>query len=189
MTDEELATALRVAVSDVTMDVPEPSIRRRARQLRSRRRARRAAGAAALVAGAVAAPLALSGSSAPAQLDAWTIHKSGGTVQVDIRQLDDPARLQHDLRADGVPIIVVVPPSPPVTSSCRLYPEDKVNTFKVVQMLPAAGHPATDSLQRLVIRLSLLPADAIIWISVDMPGHTLIGFGAAVLQASPQCHG
>jgi hypothetical protein len=190
MTDEELETAVRAAVNHVTMDVPEPSIRRRARQIRFRRRVPVAAGVAAVAAAAIAVPLGLlSGPAAPAQLDAWTIHKSGGTVEVTIRQLHDPVALQRALRADGVPVVVTDPPTRRLSSACRVYPVSEADVSQVVVLLPPAGHPGAKVLGRFEIHLSRLPASAVVWIEVDRPPHSTMGVGVDLLQADPRCAG
>jgi hypothetical protein len=172
------------------MDVPEPHIRRRARQIRFRRRAGLAAGAVAVAVAAVAVPLGLSsGPPAPVRLDAWTITKDGGTVEVTIRQLRDPAALQRDLRADGVPVVVTDPPGRRLSSSCRIYPVGQADASAIAEFLPAAGQPGENILGRIDIHRSLLPAGAVIWIEVDRPAHSAPGVGVDLLQASPQCTG
>ncbi len=43
-------------------------------------------------------------STSPARLAAWTVVKQpDGSVKVTLHEIRDPARLQHILRADGIP--------------------------------------------------------------------------------------
>ena len=108
MNDERLMTAVRDSFSGTRMSVPEEQIISRGRAVRTRRRM--SGLAAGSVAGVAAVALSLSAllpvgrTGTSIRLDAWTVRKTAnGSVDVTIRQLRHPARLQAALRADGVP--------------------------------------------------------------------------------------
>lgn len=91
------------------MNIPVEQIVSGGRAVRARRRI---PGMAAAVAGAAGAALAVTallpaGHQPGIRLAAWTVaRQADGTVHVTIRQLRDPAGLQRQLRADGVPASV-----------------------------------------------------------------------------------
>jgi hypothetical protein len=117
MNDDEVMTAVRESVAGVHSATSVDQIMSRGRAMRARRRVPGVAGALAAAAGVALAAVALVPSGHPAshrptaQLTAWTVAKQAdGTVTVIIRDLRDPAGLQHKLRADGVRASVIFYP-------------------------------------------------------------------------------
>lgn len=101
-----------------------------ARSGRSRGRLILAGAVAAAVCLALAVAVLMPGGSGygagPARLTAWMVVKQpGGSVMVTLRQVRDPGRLQHTLRADGLPAHVVfaknTDPGSPIPG-CDVYP-------------------------------------------------------------------
>lgn len=156
MNDDELIIAIKERFAEVHLSTPLGVIARRRRTLRARRQifgvagATALAGAAALaVAGQVSGNAPSTPSAAPsptrstsplpgATLAAWSVAEhADGTVQVTIRDLQDPDGLQTKLRADGIPANVHFYPSlqdwgwtpgpssddqmPPLPASCTQY--------------------------------------------------------------------
>lgn len=124
------------SLRDVHMGIPVGDILDRAR----RRRARRRLAGIAVAAGtggslALAAALLTSGGAArsdpgPAQLTAWTVSRqANGEITVTIRELNDPAGLQRELRADGVPASVRFSGSQ--NPSCQPYPASQAQLAQV----------------------------------------------------------
>ncbi len=103
-------TEVRDSLGAAQPSIPASEIIARARRRRVRRRLiPSTAGVLALAAGTALALTTLAPAShhPQVQLAAWTIVKQpGGNVSVTIRELHDPAGLQHRLRADGVPATV-----------------------------------------------------------------------------------
>ena len=101
MNDDDLITILREQRDKVPMNTPVDQIISRGRAVRARRRVPAVAGAlgaAAAVAFAVSAALPAShpASGPGAQLAAWTVtRQADGSIRVTIRELRDPAGLQH----------------------------------------------------------------------------------------------
>jgi hypothetical protein len=119
MNDNELSSMVRASVADVRSSTPVDQVISRGHAVRARRRRVPAAAGALVVAGGAAlgvTTLAPSGPPAPAaagtagsqpavvRLAAWTVaRQANGDIDVTIRQLRHPARLQATLRADGLP--------------------------------------------------------------------------------------
>jgi hypothetical protein len=84
---------------------------------------------------ALAGVLLASGGSAPTrtnpvQLTAWTVSRqANGEITVTIRELKDPAGLQRELRADGVPASVRF--SGHQNGACRAYPASRALLVRV----------------------------------------------------------
>jgi hypothetical protein len=154
MNDDELLTRVREQRTRIAMTVPVEHIIRRGRVVRARRQA---SGLAMLVA-AVIAGIALIASSHPSgqsiQLAAWTVVKhTDGTVDVTIRELRDPAGLQHELRADGIPASVIFGDQPNVQSNpCQSY-GDPEGLSNVITPSTAPGQP-----QGLAIVMAIHPS-------------------------------
>ena len=123
MNDNELSSMVRESVAGIRSSTPVDQIISRGHAVRTWRRGVPAAAGALVVAGGVAlgvtavassghpAPTAAgkAGSSHPAvvRLAAWTVAKqANGDIDITIRQLQHPARLQATLRADGLPVHV-----------------------------------------------------------------------------------
>ena len=130
--------------------------------MRARRRVPAVAGAlgpAAAVAFAVSAALPAShpASGPGAQLAAWTVDRQAdGSIRVTIRELRDPAGLQHTLRADGVPASVTF--TGQRNPACQGYPgggsqSERRHLLSSVAT-PAAGRNA------MVIHPPALPSGA-----------------------------
>lgn len=188
MNDNELITAVRESVADVHTATPVEQILSRGRAVRARRRIAGAAVALAAAAGVAVAVTALPPASHPAsrqpgtQLTAWTVVKlRGGDVSVAIRELFNPAGLQRELRAAGVPARVTFyghgyPPS------CRTYPAGRALLHKVFPPHPQA--PAA-----IVIRPSALPTGAGVYLNDSSNPYGVIGIHLALVHASKRCTG
>jgi hypothetical protein len=120
-------TEVHESLTDVHMGVPVGDILDRARRRRTRRRNAGlavAAGTGSLaLAGALLIPggVARTAATNPAQLTAWTVSRQpNGEIKVTIRELKDPAGLQRELRADGVPASVRFGANP--NRACKRYP-------------------------------------------------------------------
>jgi hypothetical protein len=195
MNDDELITILREQRDKVPMNTPVEQIISRGRVVRARRRVPAVAGAlgaAAAVAFAVSAALPAShpASGPRAQLAAWTVaRQADGSIRVTIRELRDPAGLQHTLRADGVPASVTF--TDQRNPACQGYPgggsQSQRRHLLSSVATPGGGHNA------MVIHPSALPPggglqiDALFQHYPGPRGSFQVGVG--LVQASPQCTG
>jgi hypothetical protein len=219
MNDDELITVVRESFTGVHTTTAVEQIVGRSHRVRIRRRA-----SVLVLAGALALTLALVAGTAltvttllpgghhasprpPLRLAAWTVIKqAGGTVRVTIRELLDPAGLQHELRADGVPASVT--PLGRENPSCRPYLASPAlmhrvfsHTFEYIPP-PRQGPPATmPPLLGLVLVLLIhppaLPAGAGVQIAATFPVPSSAAAGGAVqehgttrislVHASPGC--
>jgi hypothetical protein len=166
-------TAARDSAAGEQMTRPVGDIIARARRRRLRH-GLAAAGTAAVIA-AVAAPAlpGIGGNGAgPARLAAWTVTaEPGGKLTVTIHQLRDPAGLQRQLRADGVPATVRFTgqtPHPclyyPVSPSQGLHLQDRI--------FPQTSN--TSDRTAFTINPTAIPARIGLWITVSAP-HTEAG--------------
>ena len=195
MNDDELITILREQRDKVPMNTPVEQIISRGRVVRARRRVPAVAGAvgaAAAVAFAVTAALPAShpASGPGAQLAAWTVaRQADGSIRVTIRELRDPAGLQHTLRADGVPASVTF--TGQRNPACRGYPgggsQSQRRHLLSSVATPAGGHNV------MVIYPSALPSRAGLQIDAlfrHYPGpRGSFQVGVGLVQASRQCTG
>ncbi len=195
MNDDELITVLREQRDKVPMNTPVEQIISRGRAVRARRRVpvvAGALGAAAAVAFAVSAALPAShtASGPRAQLAAWTVDRhADGSIRVTIRELRDPAGLQHRLRADGVPASVTFTGQP--NPACQGYPgggsQSQRRHLLSSVVTPAGGRNA------MVIHPSALPSGGGLQIDAlfrHYPGpRGSFQVGVGLVQASPQCTG
>jgi hypothetical protein len=155
MNDDELTTMVCESFTGVHTTTPVEQIVSRGRTARARRRIPGLAGALAVAAAAALAVSSLlpgthqAASPQPAaQLAAWTVTKQAdGTIRVTIRELRNPAGLQSELRADGVPASVTLIGQE--NPSCRRYPASPgllqkviTRTFEVLPT-PHQGPPAS----------------------------------------------
>lgn len=184
-----LVTAVQESLAGVHMDTPLETIISHGRKIRARRRIPTLAGALAALAAAAVVVSALlpAGHPASMQLAAWTVAKqSNGTVKVTIRQLHDPAGLQHTLRADGIPSAVAFYHSQ--NPACRNYPKASERlTQKIVHPLEY-GH--SDVV--LLLHPSALPDQAGVAIAVGpvwVHGKKHFSMVYSLIQASPRCTG
>jgi hypothetical protein len=189
MNDQELITAVREQRDKVHMTTPVEQVISRGRTIRSRRRMPGLAGAVAVAAAAAFAVTALAFAGHPAnglpgaRLAAWTVVKrADGTVYVTIRQLSDPAGLQSQLRADGVPASVTFVGQD--NPSCHPYGNGGGPglTGKVAQPYP--GHGSTV----VVIHPSALPGGAGLQLGTTVQQH-VIGIKVHLVRLSQQCTG
>jgi hypothetical protein len=235
MNDHELIMVLREQRSKVPMTMPVEQIISRGRAVRARRRVpgvAAAVGTAAAVAVtvSVALPASHPAASHPAsghpaashpasgpgvQLAAWTVtRQADGSIQVSFfGELRDPAKLQHTLRADGVPVSVTYigqqnPACQPYDSSgSSSWPPQRPFTGPLADVLGGsrfAGKPkdAYNTQDAMVIHPSALPPDAGLQIAVmrGIPlgssgpwpypkgsGHPVVE--VFLVKASPQCTG
>jgi hypothetical protein len=209
--DDEVITAVRESFAKVRPDIPLEQTVRRGRARRARHRAYGAACAAgtAVLAGVTAAAVvvnlggaapATSGTSSPsggnsAKLTAWTVATGpGGTVDVTIRQLLDPAGLERTLRADGIPANVafqsgepsVSPPLPPECQQVAMSDEANANLqAKILPFPPNVGKAIV-----LAIRRSVIPEGIGIYLAIESgSSDTGWGWGLDLVKDTPACTG
>jgi hypothetical protein len=199
MNDTSVSAAVRSrlaevhgSLTDVHMGIPVGDILDRAR----RRRTRRGHAALAVAAGtggslALAAVLMAPGGAArggvgPAQLTAWTVSRQAtGEVRVTIRELKDPAGLQRELRADGVPASVRFGNQSP---ACRTYPVSSALLNKVYPQVSVPPRLRQDVV--IVIRPSALPSGTGVEISPSFDGlHGPVATLSNLVYASTGCTG
>jgi hypothetical protein len=208
MNDEQLMTALRARLADVHMGMPLEAIERRGRR-RQRHRITATAAATTGLAGTAAAfavPGLFSHGSATAApttaaptlittpmrtpnatLAAWTVATGAdGTVQVTIRQLSDPAGLQAQLRADGIPANVSFDPDWsiarfPAPAGCQ-----RVDGSAYVVVAP--GGTADDTVVFTIDPAAIPDGDGVALQAGLDPTDMLTGYQSLV-QASPDCTG
>ena len=190
MNDSELITAVRESVADVHTITPVEQVIGRGHAVRARRRTRGLAAALAAAAGAAFAVTALLPASHPAsnqprtRLTAWTVSKQpGGDISITIRELYNPAGLQRELRADGVPASVTFVGGPGYPSSCRAYPAGRALLREVFPPHPEAATTA------IVIRPSALPAGAGVYLDDTSNPYGYIGLHLGLVHASKRCTG
>jgi hypothetical protein len=173
--DDELTTMVCESFTGVHTTTPVKQIASRGRAVRARRRILALAGALAVVTGAALATTSLlpgthqASPQPPAQLAAWTVtRQADGDIRVTIRELRNPAGLQSNLRADGVPASVTLIGQQ--NPSCRRYPASPGLLRRVIspsfEVLPAPhqGPPANmpgEALSLVIVMLihpSALPS-------------------------------
>ncbi|HEY6310797.1 MAG TPA: hypothetical protein VIY52_08320 [Streptosporangiaceae bacterium] len=210
MNDNDLITMVRESFTDIRSATPVQQIQRHGRAVRARRRIPLLAGAAAAAAGAVLAVTALlPGAHQPspqptAQLAAWTVAKQAdGTIRVTIFELRDPAELQRQLSADGVPASVTLIGQE--NPSCRPYPASAALrkrvlsiTFDIVPLLHQGPPPSTPPPQPNLVLVfhispSALPPGTGVQIATSFtpvrPGLARSSIASGLVYASPQCTG
>jgi hypothetical protein len=109
------------------------------------------------------------GPSGSAALDAWTVTENrDGTVKVTIREMDDPAGLQARLRADGVRVVVTASLGWP--AACGEWRGGHFTMGgRVLENLNRTGLPTADGTE-FIIRPSLIPAAALLWLGISQTG-------------------
>jgi hypothetical protein len=135
------------------------------------------------------APASPPGSAA---LDAWAVTVSGnGTVKVTIHEMDDPPGLQAKLRADGVRVVVTASLAWP--AACSQWRGGNYSLGnQVLQNLNRTGLPTADGTE-FIIRPSLIPAAALLWLGISQAGKPkgVVGppgtMGAGYLTATQAC--
>jgi hypothetical protein len=218
MNDDELMTVVGNSFTSIHVTNPVEQITSRGRAVRARRRIPILAGALAVAAGAALAmtsllpgsPQASHPSTAP--LAAWTVAKqSDGTIKVTIRELSNPAGLQHQLRADAVPASVTLigqqnPSCRPYRASRTLLDSVVTRTFEILPTVhhgPPTGLPgsALNLVVVMEIHPSALPSGTGLQLAstftllppVTTNGGTQrvarTGVAMGLVYASPQCTG
>jgi hypothetical protein len=179
-------TTAKDSLVGVHVNTPLDAIVSNGRARRRQRRQRRLAGltgAAAVTAGMALAVTALASSGHPAsqsghlashppvaRLAAWTVAKqANGDIDIDIRQLKNPAGLQSTLRADGVPVNVRFN-GQSLKGTCQFYPMSD-NVLNAVAEAPSAS---SEGGALFVINPSALPVGAGLALTV---GATVTRFG------------
>jgi hypothetical protein len=174
MTDDDVLAAVRDCLTAARDRAAGEQMTRPARTIIARARRRRlrqglSAAAAAAVIAAVAAPALLPGSrgAGPARLAAWTVTtRPGGQVIVTIRELRDPAGLQRQLRADGVPATVRFTGEGP--RRCLYYPLPPRQNFRLQdRIFPQAS--STSGHTAFTINTTAIPARIGLWITLSPP--------------------
>jgi hypothetical protein len=169
---------------------------------RVRRRRLRYGLAAATVIAAVTALTLLPGSGShgggngttPVRLAAWTVSvRPGGRVRVTIRDLRNPAGLQRQLRADGVPATVRF--TSQIPRPCLYYPEPAHHPFRLLDRIFLQNSQAGGQTV-FTINPAAIPAPIGLWINVSPPspqpgrhGRRSAGFSAGwtLVYASGRC--
>jgi len=132
----------------------------------------------------VALPASHPAGGSSAQLAAWTVaRQAGGSIQVTIRELRDPAGLQATLRADGVPASVTFSGQP--NPACRGYSSGGSRS----QRLHLLQGVVTAERDVIVIHPAALPSGAGLAISADFQHDSFTGWSVGLVQASSQCTG
>jgi hypothetical protein len=210
MNDDDLITMVRESFTDLHGTTPVEQIVRRGRAIRTWRRIPLLTGAVVVVGTALVLSGLLPGrrpsarpSRLPAvQLAAWTVSKqSDGTVRVTIRELRDPAELQRQLRADGVPASVTLLGQE--NPSCRAYAASQALRQRVLSIsfdvipLVHQGPPSTPPEPNLVlvfhINPAALPAGTGVQIATSFTpvrvGLATSSIRSALVYTSSQCTG
>jgi hypothetical protein len=201
MTDDDVLAAVRDCLTTARDRAAGAQMTRPARTIIARVRRRRlrqglSAAAAAVVIAAVAAPALLPGSrgASPARLAAWTVTtRPGGQVAVTIRELRDPAGLQRQLRADGVPATVRF--TGQAARPCLYYRLPPKQSFRLLaRIFPQASN--TSGHIAFTINATAIPARIGLWITLSPPatrgthdGRRSIDFAATwtLVYASGRC--
>jgi hypothetical protein len=213
MNDDDLMTIVRHSFTDLHSITPVEKILRRGRAVRARRRIPVLAGALASAGAAVLAVTTLlpgahqpapQPSTPPAQLAAWTVtRQADGTIRVTIFELRDPAELQRQLRADGVPASVTL--AGQENPACRPYPASPGLRKKVLSITfdvipsshqgppPSNSPPQPNLVMVFHINPRALPAGTGVQIATSFspvrPGLARASLGSGLVYARPQCTG
>jgi hypothetical protein len=188
MNDSELITAVRESVAEVHTATPVEQILSRGRVVRARRRISALAATLAAAAAAVIAVTVLPASHPAAnqpgvRLAAWTVvRRPDGDITVTIRELYNPAGLQRELRADGVPAVVTFHAAQRYPSSCQVYPASQALLSKVFPL------DVRDPSVGIMVRPSALPTGAAMYLNDSSP-HGDIRLQMGLVHASKRCTG
>ena len=204
MTDDDVLTAVRDCLINARDSVAGEQMATSAGDIitRVRRRRLRNGLAAATVIAAVTALTLLPGSGShggangttPARLAAWTVSaRPGGRVRVTIRDLRNPAGLQRQLRADGVPATVRF--TSQIPRPCLYYPEPARHPFRLLgRIFPQNSQAGGQTV--FTINPAAIPAPIGLWINVSPPsaqpgrhGRRSVEFSASwtLVYASGRC--
>ena len=204
MTDDDVLTAVRDCLINARDSVAGEQMATSAGDIitRVRRRRLRYGLAAATVIAAVTALTLLPGSGSrggangttPVRLAAWTVSaRPGGRVRVTIRDLRNPAGLQRQLRADGVPATVRF--TSQIPRPCLYYPEPARHPFRLLgRIFPQNSQAGGQTV--FTINPAAIPAPIGLWINVSPPsaqpgrhGRRSVEFSASwtLVYASGRC--
>ena len=201
MNDDELSSMVYESVADIHSSTPVDQIISRGHAVRTwRRRVPAAAGALVVAGGAALGVTAFAPSAHPAptaagkaashpavvRLAAWTVVKqANGDINITIRQLQHPAKLQATLRADGLPAHVSF--SGNSDRVCRPYTPLSPNlAMGIYRFFDSNGSYV------LTIDPSVLPSGVGVSISGDdqrLPSGSFVPVAIAAVHASRQCTG
>lgn len=196
--DSDLVTAVQNSATGLHLDTPLDVITHRGRALRTRRRRAGAAGITAVAGAAALAAVMLVPGTAPRQsrLAAWTVTaRPDDTVQVTIRQLDDPAGLQKALRTDGIPARVafggaVVSTNAKLPPGCTAPPIPDTRNAALQEDIIPEQHPTPASGLALTIRKSAIPHGIGIYLTFqNSSSQSSWGWGLDLVQATTRCTG
>ena len=154
-----------------------------------------AAAAAAACAAIVAPALVPAGSPGAFVTAAWAVQPNpDGTVTVSIKEFRDPAALQRDLRADGIPAIVRtdgIPaienaPPPPIHGGLRFC------AISVADLPETIGHAAVHPVKArrsfiFIIHPAAIPAGSTLLIA-DIPVSGITGSRAVSMMLLKRSH-
>ena len=204
MTDDDVLTAVRDCLINARDSVAGEQMVTSAGDIinRVRRRRLRYGLAAAAAIAAVTALTLLPGSGSHGgsngttrvKLAAWTVSaRPGGRVRVTIRDLRNPAGLQRQLRADGVPATVRF--TSQIPRPCLYYPEPARHPFRLLdRIFPQNGQAGGQTV--FTINPAAIPAPIVLWINVSPPsaqpgrhGRRSVEFSASwtLVYASGRC--
>ena len=213
MNDDDLITMVRESFTDLRTTTPVEQIMRRGHAVRARRRIPVLTGALAVVAGAaLAVTTLLPGGHQPspqpstlptARLAAWTVtRQADGTIRVTVRELQNPAGLQSQLRADGVPASVTLtgqenPACRPYPASLALQKRVLSITFEIIPLAhqgpPQTSPPEPNLVLVFHINPAALPPGAGLQLATSFtpvrPGLATSTIRHGLVYASPQCTG
>ena len=203
MTDDDVLTAVRDCLINARDSVAGEQMATSAGDIITRvrrRRLRYGLAAATVIAAVMALTLPGSGShggangTTPVRLAAWTVSaRPGGRVRVTIRDLRNPAGLQRQLRADGVPATVRFTSQTP--RPCLYYPEPARHPFRLLgRIFPQNSQAGGQTV--FTINPAAIPAPIGLWINVSPPsaqpgqhGRRSVEFSASwtLVRASGRC--
>ena len=202
MTDDDVLTAVRDCLINARDSVAGQQMATSAGDIITRvrrRRLRYGLAAAVAVVAAVTALTVLPGTGShgsgngttPVELAAWTVSvRPGGRVSVTIRDLRNPAGLQRQLRADGVPATVRF--TSQIPRPCRDHPEPARHPFRLLdRIFPQNSQAGGQTV--FTINPAAIPAPIGLWINVSpptaQPGRRSVEFSASwtLVYASGRC--
>ena len=200
MNDNELSSLVCESVAGIRSSTPVDQIISRGHAVRTWRRRVPATAGALVVAGVAAlgvTALAPSGHPAPTaagqagshptvvRLAAWTVaRQANGDIDITIRQLRHPARLQATLRADGLPAHVSFSGNP--VTACRPRTVSPGVAMGIYRFFDSNGSDV------LTIDPSVLPSGVGLSISGDgqrLPSGSFLPVTIGTVYASRQCTG
>ena len=204
MTDDDVLTAVRDCLINARDSVAGEQMATSAGDIitRVRRRRLRYGLAAAAVTAALTVLTLLPGSGShggghsttSVRLAAWTVSaRAGGRIRVTIRDLRNPAGLQRQLRADGVPATIRFTSQTP--RPCLYYPEPARHPFQLLDSIFPQNSQAGGQTV-FTINPAAIPAPIGLWINVSTPraqpgqhGRRSVEFSASwtLVYASGHC--